>query len=93
MAVLIAEQLSILFFHHDEKVQIGNATYYDHFTTRVEVACPGRSVLLLSRIARRHKATQLKTGNYNTLSSSDKKKVIEVVEQEYLAYHYCRFHL
>ncbi len=36
VAVLIAEQLSILLFHQD--YQIGNATYYDRFTTRVEVA-------------------------------------------------------
>jgi hypothetical protein len=36
-AVLIAEQLSILSFCQD--IQIGNATYYDWFTTRVEVAC------------------------------------------------------
>ncbi len=35
-AVLIAEQLSILQFHQDD--QVTNATYYDHFTTRVEVA-------------------------------------------------------
>ena len=27
-------------------------------------------------------------GNYDTLSDSDKKKVIESVEQEYLAYHF-----
>jgi hypothetical protein len=32
------------------------------------------------------KAAQLKMGNYDTLLSSDKKKVIEVIEQEYLAY-------
>ena len=32
--VLIAEQLSILLFCQDD--QIGNATYYDHFTTKVE---------------------------------------------------------
>ncbi len=36
-AVLIAEQLSILQFHQDD--QLGNATYYDRFTTRVEVTC------------------------------------------------------
>jgi hypothetical protein len=37
MAMLIAEQLSILLFHQDD--QIGNAVYYDCFTTRLEVAC------------------------------------------------------
>ena len=36
MAELIAEQLSILQFRQDD--QLGNATYYDCFTTRVEVA-------------------------------------------------------
>ncbi len=40
MAVLIAEQLSILSFRQDD--QIGNATYYDWFTTRVEVAHQAR---------------------------------------------------
>jgi hypothetical protein len=37
MVVLIAEQLPILSFHQDN--QVPNATYYDQFTTRVEVAC------------------------------------------------------
>ncbi len=32
------------------------------------------------------KAAQLKMGNYNTLSDTDKKKVIKTNEQEYLAY-------
>ncbi len=31
------------------------------------------------------KATQLKLGDFDTLSSDDKKKVIDQVEQEYLA--------
>jgi hypothetical protein len=35
-AVLIAEQLLILQFRQDD--QLGNAAYYDRFTTRVEVA-------------------------------------------------------
>jgi len=35
-AVLIAEQLLILQFCQDD--QLGNAAYYDCFTTRVEVA-------------------------------------------------------
>jgi hypothetical protein len=39
-AVLIAEQLSTLTFRQDN--QIGNATYYDQFTTRVEVAHQAR---------------------------------------------------
>jgi hypothetical protein len=32
------------------------------------------------------KATQLKMGGYDTLSDTDKKMVIDSVEQEYLAY-------
>jgi hypothetical protein len=36
-AVLIAEQLLILLFRHDD--QLGNAVYYDCFTTRVQVDC------------------------------------------------------
>jgi len=32
------------------------------------------------------KATQLKLGSYDTLSDADKKKVIDSIEQEYLAY-------
>jgi hypothetical protein len=38
--VLIAKQLSILQFHQDD--QVTNATYYDCFTTRVEVARQAR---------------------------------------------------
>jgi hypothetical protein len=36
-AVLMIEQLSILSFRQDD--QMGNATYYDCFTTTLEVAC------------------------------------------------------
>ncbi len=32
------------------------------------------------------KTTQLKLGSYDTLSDADKKKVIDSIEQEYLAY-------
>jgi hypothetical protein len=44
-AVLIAEHLLILTFWQDD--HLSNTAYYDHFTTRVEVACQDRSVLLL----------------------------------------------
>jgi hypothetical protein len=40
IAVLIAERLSILSFRQDD--QVPNATYYDQFTTRVEVARQAR---------------------------------------------------
>jgi hypothetical protein len=36
IGVLIAEQMSILSFRQDDS--LGNAAYYDCFTTRVEVA-------------------------------------------------------
>ena len=82
-AVLIAEQLSILQFRQDD--QLGNATYYDRFTTRVEVARQA-GVCYYSPDLLEDKATQLKMGGYDTLSDTDKKKVIDSVEQEYLAY-------
>jgi hypothetical protein len=82
--VLIAEQLSILQFHQDD--QLGNATYYDHFTTRVEVARQAGVCYYSPEDLLEDKATQFKMGNYGTLSDTDKKKVIDSVEQEYLAY-------
>jgi len=82
-AMLIAEQLSILQFRQDD--QLGNATYYDCFTTRVEVARQA-GVCYYSPDLLEDKATQLKMGGYDTLSDTDKKKVIDSVEQEYVAY-------
>ena len=64
-AVLTAEQLSILQFH--QKDQLGNAAYYDHFTTRVEVARQA-GVCYYSPDLLEDKATQLKMGGYDTLS-------------------------
>jgi len=72
-AVLIAEQLSILQFRQDD--HLGNAAYYDHFTTRVEVARQA-GVCYYSPDLLEDKATQLKLGSYDTLSDADKKKVI-----------------
>jgi hypothetical protein len=83
MAVLIAKQLSILSFHQDD--HLGNAAYYDCFTTRVEVAHQAR-VCYYSPASLEDKATQLKLGDFDKLSSADKKKIIDQVEQEYLAY-------
>ncbi len=82
-AVLKAEKLLILQFHQD--YQLGNVAYYDCFTTRVEVACQA-GVCYYSPDLLEDKATQLKMGSYATLSGTDKKKVIDSVEQEYLAY-------
>jgi hypothetical protein len=82
-AVLIAEQLSILTFRQDD--HLGNAAYYDCFTTRVEVAHQA-GVCYYSPALLEDKATQLKLGDYNKLSEDDQKKIIDQVEQEYLAY-------
>jgi hypothetical protein len=81
--VSIAEQLLILQFCQDD--QLGNAAYYDCFTTRVEVARQA-GVCYYSPDLLEDKVTQLKMGGYDTLSDTDKKKVIDSVEQEYLAY-------
>jgi hypothetical protein len=83
MVVLIAEQLSTLLFRQDN--QFSNAVYYTHFTTRVKVACQA-GVCYYSPELLEDKAAQTKMGNYNTLSDNNKKKVIEIVKQEYLAY-------
>jgi hypothetical protein len=82
-AVLIAKQLSILLLCLDN--QVGNAVYFDCFTTRVEVACQA-GVCYYSPKLLEDKATQTKMGNYDTLSDTDKNKVIKTIEQEYLAY-------
>jgi hypothetical protein len=83
MAVLIAEQLSILSFHQDD--QIDNATYYDRFTTRVEVAHQA-GVCYHSPDLLEDKAAELNMEAYDTLLPAEKKTVVDVVEQEYLAY-------
>ena len=76
-AVLIAEQLSILSFRQDD--HLGNAAYYDRFTTRVEVARQA-GVCYYSPALLEDKATQLKLGDYDTLASDVKKKVIDQEE-------------
>jgi hypothetical protein len=82
-AVLIAEQLSILTFYQDN--QICNATYYDWFSTRVEVACQA-GVCYHSPDLLEEKVTELKMAAYDTLLPAEKKTVFAVVKQEYLAY-------
>ncbi len=83
MAVLIAEQLSILLFRQDD--QIGNATYYDQFTTRVEVARQA-GVCYHSLDLLEDKAAELKMAAYDMLLPAKKKTAVDVVKQEYLAY-------
>ncbi len=80
MVALIAAQLSILLFCKDN--QVGNAVYYDCFTTRVDVACQA-GVCYYSPELLEDKAAQTKMGDHDTLSDTDKKKVIETVKQEY----------
>ncbi len=70
-------------FRQDDR--LGNAAYYDRFNTRVEVARQA-GVCYYSPALLKDKATQLKLGDYDAISSNAKKKVIDQVEQEYLAY-------
>jgi hypothetical protein len=70
-AVLIAEKLSILLFHQDN--QVGNAVYYDCFTTRMEVACQAGVCYYFPELLE-NKAAQTKMGDYDTLSDTDKKR-------------------
>jgi hypothetical protein len=83
MVVLIAKQLSILLFCQDD--HLGNAAYYDCFTTRVEVACQA-GVCYYSPDLLEDKTIPLKLDDFDMLSSADKKKIIDQVKQEYLAY-------
>jgi hypothetical protein len=81
--VLIAKQLSILSFHQDN--QVPNATYYDQFTTRVEVACQA-GVCYYTPDLLDTKCVELSCTEYDTLTPAKQKNIIEVMEQEYLAY-------
>ncbi len=51
----------------------------------MEVACQA-GVCYYSPALLEDKATQLKLGDFDMLSSADKKKIIDQVKQEYLAY-------
>ncbi len=82
-AVLIAEHLSILSFRQDDHME--NAPYYDRFTTRVEVARQA-GVCYYTPALLNDKAALLKMGEYDDLDATAKKRIIEQVEQEYLAY-------
>ncbi len=75
-AVVIAEQLSILSLRQDD--HLGNAGYYDRFTTRVGVARQA-GVSYYSPALLEEKATQLKLGDYDDLACDAKKKVIDQI--------------
>jgi hypothetical protein len=84
-AVLIAKQLSILSFFQDD--QVPNATYYDQFTTRVEVACQAGVCYYTSGLLDT-KCVELSYNEYETLKPAEQKNVRDIVEQEYLAYYF-----
>jgi hypothetical protein len=83
MAVLIAHQLSILSFCQDN--QVPHATYYNQFTTRVEVAFQA-GVCYYTPDLLDTKCVELSCTEYETLTPAKKKNVRGVEEQEYLAY-------
>jgi hypothetical protein len=58
---------------------LGNASYYDCITIRVEVAHQA-GVCYYSPALLEDKATQLKLGDYNKLSEVEQKKIINQVE-------------
>jgi hypothetical protein len=78
MAELIAEQLSILSFRQDD--QVPNATYYDRFTTRVEVVCQA-GVCYYTPDLFKAKCTGLSYSDHETLSKDEKKSVRDLVKQ------------
>jgi hypothetical protein len=83
MVVLIAKQLSILSFRQDN--QVPNATYYDWFTTRVEVAGQA-GVCYYTPDLLDTKCVELSCTEHDTLTPAKQMNIREVMEQEYLAY-------
>ncbi len=82
-AILIAKQLSIFSFHQHD--QVPNATYYDQFTTRMEVACQA-GVCYYTLDLLDTKCVELSCAEYDTLTPAEQNNVREVIKQEYLAY-------
>jgi hypothetical protein len=85
-AVLFAKQLSILYFCQDD--QVSNATYYDCFTTRVDVAHQAGVCYLMSYLLA-IKATELSLADFNMLADPEQNRIIGLVEQYYLANFSC----
>jgi hypothetical protein len=76
---MIAEQLSILQFRQDD--QVTNATYYNRFTTRVEVARQAGVCKYYTHDLLDIKATELgKALPFTKLSKVEQKTIIELVE-------------
>jgi hypothetical protein len=70
MALLIAKQLSILQFFQDN--QMSNATYYDCFTMRVEVACQA-GVCYYKPDLLAINATELSLADFDTLTKPSRR--------------------
>ncbi len=83
MALLIAKQLSILSLCQDN--QVSNATYYNQFTTRVEVALQAGGCHYTPDLLDT-KCVELSCTKYDTLTPAEQKNVRDIVEQKYLAY-------
>jgi hypothetical protein len=64
---------------------VPNATYYDRFTTRVEVAHQA-GVCYYTLDLLNTKCVELSCTKYDTLTPAKQKNVRDVMEQEYLAY-------
>jgi hypothetical protein len=77
MAVLIAKQLSILQFHQDD--QVSNATYYDCFTTRLDVACQAGVFYYIPDLLA-IKTMELSLADFNTLIKLELKRIIKLVK-------------
>jgi hypothetical protein len=75
-------QLLILSFCQDD--QVPNATYYDQFTTRVEIARQAE-VCYYTPDLLDTKCVELSCNEYDTLTPAEQKNIREAVEQEYLA--------
>ncbi len=69
---MIAKQLLILSFHQDN--QVPNATYYDRFTARVEVACHA-GVCYYTPDLLDTKCVELSCTEYETMMPSKQKNV------------------
>ncbi len=81
---MIAEQLLILQFHQDD--QVPNATYYDCFTTRVEVARQTGVCYYIPDLLDTKDVELGKALPFTKLLDVEQRAIIKLVEQEYLAY-------
>ncbi len=64
---------------------MSNATYYDCFTTWVEVACQAGMCYHMSDLLA-IKATELSLADFDMLIEPEQRRIIGLIEQDYLAY-------